>query len=159
MIDTTEVRKFLEDIAHSAIVPKHKYSVRIELNDGGYNSYVSLCVDIHDNGKEKGMLECVRIFRHTNGVKEFANAWSFDLGNICHLLEQEPNVPIKFSSYGKTAEEATAEAREYFKELKRLVKKETSDYKKAAAKSEAEEREVLLARLRELGVEPKEAAE
>ena len=42
------IREFLADIAENEIISGKKYSCRIEIEDGGYNSYVALDVDVDD---------------------------------------------------------------------------------------------------------------
>lgn len=96
----------------------------------------------------------VRVFRHTNSASKLANTWCFALGNVCHLYADEPNIPLEFSSYGKSPDEAAAEAEQYFNKLKKLIRKQTSAYKVEAAKSAQEEKEKLLERLKELEATP-----
>lgn len=149
------IREFLVDIAENEIISGKKYSCRIEIEDGGYNSYVALAVDVDDwKHKPRKVTQDVRIFRHTNSANRIENTWSFSLGNVCHLYADEPNIPLEFSSYGKSPGEAKAEAEQYFGELKKLIRKQTSGYKVAAAKSAQEEKEKLLERLKELEAMP-----
>ena len=149
------VREFLVDIAENEIISGKKYSCRIEVDDGGYNSYIALDVDVDDwKHKPRKVTQGVRIFRHTNSSSKLANTWCFTLGNVCHLYADEPSIPLEFSSYGKCPDEAEAEAKQYFSELKKLIRKQTSAYKAEAAKSAQEEKEKLLERLKELEVEP-----
>lgn len=144
------VRDFLSDIAENDIIPGKKYSLRIEINDGGYNSYVGFNVDTHDFQRVKPVTQALRLFRHTNSTEKKGCEWGFALGDACDNYAEHPDIPIEFSSYGKTPDVAAAEAAEYFKELKRLIRKQTSEYKLKAAESAQEEREKLLARLSEL---------
>lgn len=149
------VREFLVDIAENEIISGKKYSCRIEVDDGGYNSYVALDVDADDwKHKPRKVTQGVRIFRHTNSSSKLANTWCFTLGNVCHLYADEPSIPLEFSSYGKCPDEAEAEAKQYFSELKKLIRKQTSAYKVEAAESAQEEKEKLLERLKELEATP-----
>lgn len=149
------IREFLVDIAENEIIPGNQYSCRIEIEDGGYNSYVALDVDVDDwKHKPRKVTQGVRIFRHTNSASKLANTWCFRLGNVCHLYADEPSIPLEFSSYGKTPDEAEAEAEQYFNKLKKLIRKQTSVYKVEAAKSAQEEKEKLLERLKELEATP-----
>mgnify|MGYP003592898361 CR=1 FL=1 len=145
----TDVRAFLVDIAENEVLKNKAYSFRIPLDDGGDNSYIGFSVELDDwrnNGKIRGL----SLFRHTNSVKLKSNEWKFDLGDICDTYYEYPDIPIQFASYGKTPEEATAEAQGYFKEIKRLIKKRTAEYKIEMAKTAEKEKEELLARLAEL---------
>ena len=144
-----KIREFLEDIITNEIIQGKKYSERIEIEDGGYNSYIGICVDI-DDYDEKPFTEGVRLFRNTNTVSKITNTWEFELGGICYPYFNNPGIPLKFSSYGKTPIEAEAEAVKYFKELKKLIRKQTTEYKKEMAKSAEQERAELLARLAKL---------
>ena len=87
---------------------------------------------------------------HTNSIEELANTWELLLGSIIHKLNENPDIPLEFRSYGKTADEAKAEAVKYFKELRKLIRKQTAKYKKEMAKSAEQERAELLARLAKL---------
>lgn len=149
------VRDFLVDMANNEIVQGEKYSHRIEIDDGGFNSYIGFDVDV-DTWKHKPskVTSEVRIYRHTNSVKKLENEWSFSLGNICNQYADEPDIPLKFASYGKTPDEAETEAVQYFTAIRKLIRKQTSDYKIAKATSAQEEREKLLARLSELEATP-----
>lgn len=145
------VREFLVDIAENEIIIGKKYSCRIEIEDGGYNSYVALDVDVNEwEHRPRNVTQGVRMFRHTNSVNGLENTWCFTLGNVCHLYADEPNIPLEFSSYGKSPDEASAEAERYFSELKKMIRKQTSAYKVEAVESAQEEKEKLLMRLREL---------
>ena len=144
------VRDFLVDIANNEILQGKKYSHRIEIEDGGINSYISLCVDTHDFQRKTPVTQSVRLFRHTNSANKALHMWTFSLGSVCYEYADNPDIPLRFESYGKTPDEAEAEAAQYFKELRKLIHKATSDYKIAAAESAQEEREKLLARLSEL---------
>lgn len=145
------VRDFLADVANNEILQGKEYSHRIKIEDGGSNSYIGFDVSVEEWAhKPRKVTGEIRIFRHTNSVSRLENEWCFSLGHICHAYADEPNIPLRFESYGKTADEAEAEAAQYFKELRKLIRKATSDYKIKAAKSSQEEREKLLARLSEL---------
>ncbi len=149
--DMTNVRNFLKDIADNEILKSRKYSIRIEIDDGGDNSYIGLTVDTEDFHRKTPVTRNVKVFRHSNSVNKLENTWGFDLGNVCHAYADNPNIPLLFETYGKTPDEAEAEAVGYFKELKKMIRKQTSDYKIEAAKTAQEEREKLIARLNELG--------
>jgi hypothetical protein len=145
------VRDFLADMANNEILQGKKYSVRIEIDDGGINSYIGFDVAVEDWAhRPRKATERVSIYRHTNSANKLENEWCFSLGNVCHPYVDMPNIPMQFSSYGKTADEAEAEAAQYFNDLKKLIRKKTSGYKIEAAESAKDEREKLLARLSEL---------
>lgn len=149
------IRDFLTDIADNEIISGKKYSHRIEINDGGINSYIGLDISVEDwKHKPRNVTQEVRIYRHTNSASKLENEWCFSLGNICHPYADEPNIPLEFTSYGKSPDEAETEAEQYFKELKKLVRKQTSDYKIQAAELVREEKEKLLERLNELEATP-----
>lgn len=144
----TDVRNFLVDIAENELFTGKEYKLRIEIDDGGMNSYIGFNVDL-DDWKANGKIQSLRIYRHTNTPKKLVETWDISLGNICNEYHCYPDIPIRFSSYGKTPEEA-AEARGYFKRLRRLIQKCTAEYKAAAAESAQDEKAALLARLAEL---------
>lgn len=144
----TTVRDFLKDMARGVVHGK-SYAIRIDIEDGGYNSYIGFNVDL-DDWKSKGKIQGVRLYRHTNSPDKLTNEWKFELGTVCYEYHSNPDIPLRFASYGKSVEEATAEAQSYFEELEKLIQKKTSDYKIQAVKSAEEEKEKLLARLAEL---------
>ena len=149
------IREFLVDIFLNEIVQGKEYSERIEIEGGGFNSYIGLWVNTTDFDRSVPISYCIRLFRHANSIEELANTWEFLLGDITHKLNENPGIPLRFSSYGKTPEEAEAEAVKCFKELRKLIRKRTAEYKKETAKSTEQERAELLARLAELEeVEP-----
>ena len=150
------VRDFLADVANNEVLQGKKYSYRIKMNDGGDNSYIGLNVDTHDFQRKTPVTQSVRLYRHTNSANKALNMWTFSLGSVCYEYADNPDIPLRFESYGKTPDEAEAEAEQYFNELKKLVRKQTSAYKIQAAKSAQEEREKLLARLSELESPPEE---
>ena len=143
------IREFLVDVAENHITQGKSYSLRIPIDDGGSNSYIGFDLDL-DDWKSKGEIQQLSLFRHTNSVDKLTNTWKFELGCICNEYHVNPNIPIMFSSYGKTPEQAEAEAQGYFKEMKLLIKKRTAQYKIEATKAAKEEKEELLARLAEL---------
>lgn len=145
------VREFLKDIAENEIISGKEYSLRIPIDDGGYNSYIGLNVSIEDwKHKPKKVTREVQIFRHTNNVSDLINTWRFSLGGICHPYAENPDIPLEFSSYGKTPEEAEAEIPECLVGLRRMVREMTVEYMAEAAAEERKERKKLLARLAEL---------
>ncbi len=144
------VRDFLEQIALNEIISGKAYDVRIDINDGGYNSYIGLCVHTEDYGRKKPVTRGVRIIRHTNSVEKLENTWEFELGGVCHAYADNENIPLCFESYGKSPDEAEAEAEKYYDKLVGLIRKKTSDYKIQEAESEEIERAKLLERLAEL---------
>lgn len=150
------IRDFLVDIADNEIVQGKSYNVRIEISDGGENSYIGLCVDIEDFRRKVPVTRGVRFFRHTNSVNRLINKWEFGLGDVCNAYADYPKIPIKFSSYGKSADDAEVEAQDYIKELKKRIRKITSDYKIQIAEETDKEREQLLARLADLDKEAEE---
>lgn len=151
-IKKQSIRDFLAGIASEVMFGK-KYSFRIEIDDGGDNSYIGFDIDIIDwvcEKKHNGRISKLKIYRHTNSTNRLINTWEFSLGATCNEYSLNRDIPLCFSSYGKTQDEAEAEAVLYFKEFKKLIKKKTSDYRIQATKSEQEERDKLLARLNEL---------
>ena len=147
------IREFLVDVAENHIMQGKSYSLRIPIDDGGSNSYIGFGLDL-DDWKSKGEIQQLSLFRHTNSVDKLTNTWKFELGGICNEYHANPNMPIMFSSYGKTPDEAEAEAQSYFKEMKLLIKKRTAQYKIEATQTAKEEKEKLLARLAELEDNP-----
>ena len=145
------VREFLEDILTNEIIPGREYDVRIDIDDGGQNSYISVCIYAEDFQRKTPVIREITLFRHSNSVNMLVNTWSFELGDICNPYADNPEIPLQYSSYGKTADEAEAEASEYYNKLRQLIRKQTSDYKIKDAETEQEERKELLARLAELG--------
>lgn len=145
-----KVRAFLVDIAEKEIVQGKKYDIRLAINDGGYNSYISLCVDTHDFMRKKPVTQSLRIFRHSNSMSHLVNTWGFDLGSICHVYVENRDIPIEFSSYGVTVDQAEAEAEKHFNNILKEVRKQTSLYKAEEAETLKEEKEMLLARLSEI---------
>ena len=147
------IREFLVDVAENHIMQGKSYSFRIPIDDGGSNSYIGFDLDL-DDWKSKGEIQQLSLFRHTNSADKLTNLWKFDLGGICNEYYANPNIPLMFSSYGKTPDEAEAEAQSYFKEMKLLIKKRTAQYKIEATQTAKEEKEKLLARLAELEDNP-----
>lgn len=144
------IREYLTSIINKDIIHGKPYSKRIDIDDGGDNSYIGICVDEHEFNRKKPVLQGVRLFRHTNSPDKLINTWMFQLGDICNAYADFPDVPVEFSSYGKTKEEAEKEAAKYYVQLRKLIKKRTAEYKVESAKTAKEEREELLARLAEL---------
>ncbi len=144
----TSVRDFLTNMAREVVHGK-PYDIRLEIEDGGINSYIGFNVAL-DDWKSKGKIKEVRLHRHTNSPDKLTNRWEFELGSICHEYHSNPDIPLRFTSYGKSAEEAEVEAQSYFEELEKLIQKQTSDYKIQTVKSAEKEKEELLARLAEL---------
>ena len=145
------VREFLEDILTNEIIPGRKYDVRIDIDDGGQNSYISVCIYAEDFQRKTPVISEITLFRHSNSVNKLINTWKFELGDICNPYADNPEIPLQYSSYGKTADEAETEASEYYNKLRQLIRKQTSDYNIKDAETEQEERKELLARLAELG--------
>ena len=146
------IREFLVDVAENHIMQGKSYSLRIPIDDGGSNSYIGFDLDL-DDWKSKGEIQQLSLFRHTNSADKLANQWNFELGGVCNEYHANLNMPIMFSSYGKTPEQAEAEAQGYLKEMKHLIKKRTSEYRIESTKTAKEEKEKLLARLAELECE------
>lgn len=143
------VYEFLQSVANE-IIPGKKYDIRIDINDGGFNSYIGFCVDVEDFLRKKPVTSELRLFRHSNSVQHLIKTWGYELGGVCHAYADHPDIPICFKSYGVTKSDAEAEAAEYFNELRKRIRKRTGDYKRETARSAQEEREKLLARLEEL---------
>ena len=153
------VREFLEQIAKEEIIQGEQYSLRIEIDDGGFNSYIGFDVDIETyktalmspkESMKTPKTKALRLYRHTNDMNKLVNTWGFNLGDIIHDYPKNQNVPMKFNTYGKTWEEAEKEASQYFPKIKKLIHKRTSDLKTEKAADKEKEKEQLLARLKEL---------
>jgi len=145
------VREFLVGIAQNEIVAGKKYSERIEINDGGYNSYIGLCVDVDDYNKaRKKDLQGIRLFRHSNSALLQGECWGFALGGVCNPHCDNADIPIEFSTYGRDVNDAEREANVYFKKLLSLVRKSTAAIRVEVAESAEAEKASLLARLEEL---------
>ena len=153
------VREFLEQIAKEEIIQGEQYSLRIEIDDGGFNSYIGFDVDIETykttlmspkESMKTPKTKALRLYRHTNDMNKLVNTWGFNLGDIIHDYPKNQNAPMKFDTYGKTWEEAEKEASQYFPKIKKLIHKRTSDLKTEKAADKEKEKERLLARLKEL---------
>lgn len=145
------VREFLVGIAQNEIVAGKKYSERIEINDGGCNSYIGLCVDVDDYNKaRKKDLQGIRLFRNSNSALLQGECWSFVLGDICNPYCDNAEIPIEFRTRGRDVNDAEREAGVYFKKLLSLVRKSTAAIKVEVAESAEAEKAALLARLEEL---------
>ena len=144
------VREFLEQIAKEEIIQGEQYSLRIEIDDGGFNSYIGFNVDIETYNRKIPETQALRLYRHTNDMNKLVNTWGFNLGDIIHDYPKNQNVPMKFNTYGKTWEEAEKEASQYFSKIKKMIHKRTSDLKIKKASDKETEKEQLLARLKEL---------
>ena len=151
------VREFLEQIAKEEIIQGEQYSLRIEIDDGGFNSYIGFDVDIEtynaavlNTNMKTPKTKALRLYRHTNDMNKLVNTWGFNLGDIIHDYPKNQNVPMKFNTYGKTWEEAEKEASQYFPKIKKMIHKRTSDLKIEKASDKEKEKEQLLARLKEL---------
>ena len=147
-----KIRDFMVDIAENYIVKGKKYSVRIEIKDGGINSYIGLCVSVEDFHRKIPVISGISLFRHTNSVENLENTWKFNLGDICNPYTDNISIPLEFSSYGKTQSECMAEAEKYFEKIKRIVRKQTAEYNLRETENEEAEKEALIKRLKELGV-------
>lgn len=144
------IREFLVDIIENEIIQGKDYFERIAIEDGGSNSYIGICVDITADRNKAPFAYGIRVFRNTNTVSKITNTWGFELGGICTPYFDNPDIPLRFYSYGKPPIEARAEADKYFNELRKLIRKQTAKYKMEMAKSAEQERAELLARLAEL---------
>ena len=145
------VREFLVNIVQNEIIPGENYNERIEISDGGYNSYIGLCVDIDDYNKSRKMnLKEIRIFRHSNSASKLLLGWEFQLGDICNPYCDNYEIPICFRTHGKNVIFAEKEAQTYFDEMLRIVRKSTAAKKILAAESAEKEKAELLARLSQL---------
>lgn len=144
------VRKFLEDILSNEIIHGKQYDVRISIDDGGENSYISIVVYVEDFRRSTPEIQGIALFRHSNSINKLENTWTFELGDICNPYADNPEVPLKYSSYGKASDEAETEASKYYSKLLKLIRKQTSNYKIEDSKSKQEEREKLHIRLSEL---------
>ena len=142
------VREFLLNIEKELIEGK-SYSFRIDVNDGGINSYIGFNVDV-DDYRNRNNTYAIRLYRHTNSLNKMIEMWGFELGNIAVPYNKNKDIPIGFFTYGKSADEAEAEAKTYFKEILKIVKKKTNIYRQELAKYNEAEKEQLLKRLSEL---------
>ena len=70
------VREFLEDILTNEIIPGRKYDVRIDIDDGGQNSYISVCIDTEDFQRKTPVIREITLFRHSNSVNKLVNTWT-----------------------------------------------------------------------------------
>lgn len=131
----SKVYDFLKSIAENEIVSGEQHFVRVEINDGGYNSYIGLSVDIDDWEQNNYVTKSLRLFRNSNSYSHIENTWAFRLGDAIFSIRDNPDIPLYFSSYGKTIKEVEDEVIPYFDKLKKLIQKQTSDYKIQAAKS------------------------
>ena len=127
-----KIRDFLVEIAVE-ILKDEEYRVRIKLDDGGFNSYIGLSVDVIEHEKPI-RTSSIRLFRHTNTVDLIKNTWCFILGNICAPYADYPDIPLEFSSYGKTSKEAEKEAQKYLKELRAKIAKITAEKERLKAR-------------------------
>lgn len=94
------IRDFLADIANNEILQGKKYTQRIYIEDGGDNSYIGITVDPNDwVHKPQIVIGEISIFRNTNSTRKLENQWGFSLGNICHPYADDPNMPLKFTSF------------------------------------------------------------
>ena len=145
------VREFFVHIARTSIMPGRAYSERVELSDGGCNSYIGLCVDIDEYNKaRKKDLQGIRLFRHSNSAFMRGECWQFALGDVCNPYCDNAEIPIEFRTSGRDVKDAEHEAELYFKRLLALVKKSTAAMRIEAAASAENEKAALLARLDEL---------
>ena len=148
------VKESLEQIEKEEILHGRRYCLRIDIDDGFYNSYIGFDVDIENYNRKTPTTMALRLYRHTNDIDGLVNTWGFALGNILHNYPQNRNVPLEFRTYGKEFAEAEKEASQYFAKIKKLIQKRTSDIKIQMASEAESEKERLLARLEELkGVE------
>jgi hypothetical protein len=147
------VYDFLKDMLDNEILHGEKYSFRIDISDGGYNSYIGFDADVETWRRNPPVTQALRLYRHTNSTNKLANTWEFSLGNVCNVVDDHPDIALFFGSFGKTLDEAENEAAEYFKKMQRLIRKQTSDLKIERAKSAEEEKERLISRLHELGTD------
>ena len=130
------VREYLVNIAQNEIMAGKKYSERIEINDGGDNSYIGLCVDIDDyNKSRKKDLQCIRFFRHSNSVQNISTCWNFELGDVCNPYCDNPEISIRFSTHGMDVDAAQKEAQTYFMDALTLIRKSNTVMKIRAAES------------------------
>lgn len=144
------IRDYLADIADNEIVTSKPYSVRIEIKDGGINSYIGCRVGTYDYNRKVPVTQNIELFRHTNSKEYLTNTWSFRLGNYIHFYAENRDIPLEYSSYGKSKEDAEREASEYLAEIKKLIRKQTATYKTQAVNEVEKERNELLTRLNEL---------
>lgn len=155
----TDTREFLVDILKNETVPGKKYDVRIPISDGGDNSYIGLSIYTDTYQRKSAVVEGIALHRHSNSVNRLVNTWKFRLGGVCNTYADYPEIAVEYSSYGKSSDEATTEAQNYFRELRKLIRKQTSDYRIAAAAEAQDEREKLLSRLSELDKDIDEEAD
>lgn len=135
---TTPVREFLMDLVETVLDDDviaemdDRITIRHQILDGYINRHITIIVSKNDDGYRgtKNKLKAVELFFHENLLESLESRWKFSLGDFYYPLYDNPDQPIEFSSYGKTFEEAEAEAQQYFTALKREVKK-ANDRRKA----------------------------
>ena len=148
---TTPVREFLMDLVENVLEEDvfaelgEPLIVRHQILDGYINRHVTISVWKNTEGfcGTKNKLKAVHLSFHENLAENLENCWEFGLGHVFYPLYDNPDQPIEFSSYGKTFEEAEAEAQLHFAALKREVKKR-NDLIKAGIESNREARRAEL---------------
>lgn len=148
------ILEYLKNIADNIILPDQNYNLRVAINDGGENSYVGINISTEEFRRKRPVTSRVELHRHTNSVENLPNAWSFQLGSVCNVYADNPDITLFFGSYGKTADEASAEAQPYLSELLKLIKKAVAQQKEEVEAKNQAERDELLARLKELEATP-----
>lgn len=147
----TPIRGFFTDLIETVLDDDviaemdDRITIRHQILDGYINRHITIIVSKNDDGYRgtKNKLKAVELFFHENLLESLESRWKFSLGDFYYPLYDNPDQPIEFSSYGKTFEEAEAEAQQYFTALKREVKK-TNDRMKANIEKKREARRAEL---------------
>ena len=117
------LKLFLKNVADNTIIPGQSYDIRIDIKDGGFNSYIALTVHEETWNRKTPVTQGLTLHRNTNNAKDLSLAWEFKLGGVCSVYTDNPDIAMYFGSYGKDAESAAAEAESYLDELTRILKK------------------------------------
>ena len=149
-MNNENIKEYLKNMADNVILPGHRYDVRIDIDDGGFNSYVGIYISSDDFHRKQPVTAGVQLHRHTNNAKDLENTWRFELGGVCNPYADNPDVALYFGSYGKSADDAAKDAEPYLSKLLTLIKKQVALQKKDIEKTKQAERESLLARLKDL---------
>jgi hypothetical protein len=150
--------------AESTIGAGNSWEERIPIDDGGVNSYIGLRVQAEDSPGVTGTA-WVKLWRNTNvgryGTRDVAKlleTWDLSLGDVCvGYTHMNGDVPIRLTTYGKTPEEICAEIKPHIGHFRKAFKKAAKILADKKEKAARDEKDKLLARLKEL--EAVEAAE
>ena len=150
MKTANDIKAFLKNVADNTIIPGQRYDIRIDVNDGGFNSYVALTVSDETWNRKFPVTQDIKLHRNTNNAKDQPLAWEFRLGGVCNVYADNPDIAMYFGSYGKGQEIAAAEAEPFLGKLIERLKAEVKLQRKEIVKNKASEKAALLAKLKEL---------